>query len=97
MTSISMNKERLHNRVHEYIHPDDAEVVYRVEMQLVGVWFGKDQGLNQCSKCDHGIEVHSVAFRNPVGSSENQFEWIACSMCAEGDKEYPRNCFGEQA
>lgn len=96
MTSINMNKERLYNRVHEPIHPDDAEIAYPVEMELVAVWFGKDQGLNQCAKCDHGIEVHSVSFRNPLGSAENQFEWIACSQCAEGNVDNSIICFGEQ-
>lgn len=102
MTSrINMNLEnfRAANAGHDIIkiHPDDAEQAFHKEMQLVGVWFGKDQGINECGKCGHGIEFHKIRFANPVGSDENRFEWIGCSQCSEGDETILMTCFGEQA
>ena len=61
-------------RTYYNIHPDDAEDAFPNEMQLVGIWFGKPEGLSVCPECSHGVETHKVRFVKPVGTPENRFE-----------------------
>ena len=78
------------------IHPDEAELVFPMEMQLVQVWFGYEEGHNSCADCTHGIETHMVRFTKPTGQPENKIEWIGCSRCSEDGQNVIRSCFGEQ-
>ena len=78
------------------IHPDQAEQVFPIAMELVRVWFGYDEGHNNCAECHHGVERHMVKFVFPADAPENKFEWIGCTECSEGDLTIVRACFGEQ-
>ena len=100
MPNINMSVEqfRANNEGQEIlvIHPDEAEMAFPREMQLVRVWFGYDDGHNNCADCNHGIESHKARFMKPMGAPENKIEWIGCSRCSEDDTTIIRSCFGEQ-